>query len=85
MNQNSAQIREQIHRDINRANMRRMKTAEAAEWLRLHATGRALECLEIILADYQREDLENTSDFQRYCQERELTEARASLACMTGA
>jgi hypothetical protein len=36
----------------------RLKIAEAAEWLRAGAPGRALEMLEELLTEFEREDFE---------------------------
>jgi len=59
------QIRDEIKRNIEaaiahaqREVSRRMLIAEAAEWLRLGAPGNALDALEKILVDYEREDRE---------------------------
>ena len=61
----AGQIRDEIKRNIEEAMAheqrevsRRMLIAEAAQWLRLAAPGNALNALEKVLADYEREDRE---------------------------
>lgn len=55
----------------------RLKVAEAAEWIRAGASGNALQVLEDLLLEFERED--RGSEYEQHQRKRALDEAQARI------